>query len=138
MSRKYSRLLRSSVLTLFLSRPFLEEILRDIPIFFSFFPARSFGIELEYNGGVLRKIPEICLRFSGSAHFSKRGKAEKTEDLQGQIWNKKRPHAARKSATQGLKFLDFLGRSQDAQMCLFRAVRGYLRFPMTAVLFPLA
>ena len=82
-------MLRSSALILFLSRPFLEENLRDIPIFFSFFPARSFGIELEYNGGVLRKIPEICLRFSGSAHFSKRGKAEKTEDLQGQIWNKK-------------------------------------------------
>lgn len=82
-------MLRSSALILFLSRPFLEENLRDIPIFFSSFPARSFGIELEYNGGVLRKIPEICLRFSGSAHFSKRGKAEKTEDLQGQIWNKK-------------------------------------------------
>ena len=75
-------MLRSSVLILYLSCPFLEENLRDIPIFFSFFPARSFGIELEYNGGVLRKIPEICLRFSGSAHFSKRGKAEKTEDLQ--------------------------------------------------------
>ena len=87
--RKCSRMLRSFVLILFLSRPFLEENLRDIPIFFSSFPARSFGIELEYNGGVLRKIPEICLRFSGSAHFSKRGKAEKTEDLQGQIWNKK-------------------------------------------------
>ena len=76
-------MLRSSVLILFLPRLFLEEVLRDIPIFFSSFPARSFGIELEYNGGVLRKIPEICLRFSGSAHFSKRGKAEKTEDLQG-------------------------------------------------------
>ena len=82
-------MLRSSVLILFLPSLFLEEVLRDIPIFFSSFPARSFGIELEYNGGVLRKIPEICLRFSGSAHFSKRGKAEKTEDLQGQIWNKK-------------------------------------------------
>ena len=82
-------MLRSSVLILFLPRLFLEEVLRDIPIFYSSFPARSFGIELEYNGGVLRKIPEICLRFSGSAHFSKRGKAEKTEDLQGQIWNKK-------------------------------------------------
>ena len=104
MYRKCSRTLRSSVLTLFLSRPFLEENLRDIPIFFSSFPARSFGIELEYNGGVLRKIPEICLGFSGSAHFSKRGKAEKTEDLQGQIWNKKRPHAALESATQGLIF----------------------------------
>ena len=46
-------MLRSSALILFLSRPFLEENLRDIPIFFSFFPARSFGIELEYNGGVL-------------------------------------------------------------------------------------
>ena len=124
-------MLRSSALILFLSRPFLEENLRDIPIFFSFFPARSFGIELEYNGGVLRKIPEICLRFSGSAHFSKRGKAEKTEDLQGQIWNKKRPHAALESATQGLSFLDFLGFSQDAQMCLFRAVRGCVRFPIT-------
>ena len=97
-------MLRSSALILFLSRPFLEENLRDVPIFFSSFPARSFGIELEYNGGVLRKITEICLRFSGSAHFSKRGKAEKTEDLQGQIWNKKRPHAALKSATQGLIF----------------------------------
>ena len=82
-------MLRSSVLILFLPRLFLEEVLRDIPIFFSSFPARSFGIELEYNGGVLRKIPEICLRFSGSAHFSKRGKAEKTEYLHGQIWNKK-------------------------------------------------
>ena len=82
-------MLRSSVLILFLSCPFLEEILRVVPIFFSFFHARSFGSELEYNGGVLRKTPEICLRFSGSAHFAKRGKAEKTEDLQGQIWNKK-------------------------------------------------
>ena len=96
-------MLRSSVLILFLSRPFLEENLRDIPIFFSFFPARSFESELEYNGRLLRKIPEICLRFSGSAHFVKRGKAEKTEDLQGQIW-KKRPHAALESATQGLIF----------------------------------
>ena len=82
-------MLRSSALILFLPRLFLEEIKRDYPIFFSFFPARSFESELEYNGRLLRKIPEICLRFSGSAHFSKRGKAEKTEDLQGQIWNKK-------------------------------------------------
>ena len=117
-------MLRSSALILFLSRPFLEENLRDIPIFFSFFPARSFGIELEYNGGVLRKIPEICLRFSGSAHFSKRGKAEKTEDFTRPNMEQKRPHAALESATQGLSFLDFLGFSQDAQMCLFRAVRG--------------
>ena len=56
-------MMRSSVLILFISRPFLEESLRDIPIFFSFFPARSFGIELEYNGGVLRFLPEICVRF---------------------------------------------------------------------------
>ena len=82
-------MLRSSVLILFLPRLFLEEVLRDIPIFYSSFPARSFGIELEYNGGVLRKKPEICLHFSGSAHFSKRGKVEKTEYLHGQIWNKK-------------------------------------------------
>ena len=97
-------MLRISVLILFLSRPFLEENLRDIPIFFSSFPARSFGIELEYNGGVLRKIPEICLRFSGSAHFSKRGKAEKTEDFTRPNMEQKRPHAARENATQGLIF----------------------------------
>ena len=36
-----------------------------------------------------------------------------------------------KCTAQGLKFLDFLGRSQAAEMCLFRAVRGYLRFPKT-------
>ena len=64
-------MLRISALILFLSRPFLEENLRDIPIFFSSFPARSFGIELEYNGGVFRKIPEICLRFSGSAQIGR-------------------------------------------------------------------
>ena len=95
-------MLRSSALILFLSRPFLEENLRDIPIFFSSFPARSFGIELEYNGGVLRKIPEICLRFSGSAHFSKRGKAEKTADLQGQYGTKKTSCSTRKCYTRSL------------------------------------
>ena len=97
-------MLRISVLILFLSRPFLEENLRDIPIFFSFFPARSFESELEYNGRLLRKIPEICLCFSGSAHFSKRGKAEKTEDFTRPNMEQKRPHAARKNATQGLIF----------------------------------
>ena len=123
-------MLRISVLILFLSRPFLEENLRDIPIFFSSFPARSFGIELEYNGGVLRKIPEICLRFSGSAHFSKRGKAEKTADLQGQYGTKKTSCSTRKCYTRS-HLLGFLGFSQNAQMCLFGAVRGYLRFPIT-------
>ena len=49
----------------------------------------------------------------------------------------KRPHAALESATQGLSFLDFLGFSQDAQMCLFRAVRGCVRFPKTIQLLPL-
>ena len=91
-------MLRSSVLIRFLPRLFLEEVLRDIPIFFSFFPARFFGIELEYNGGVLRKIPEICLRFSGSAHFSKRGKAEKTEDFA-------RPNMEQKDLMQHSKVL---------------------------------
>lgn len=33
----------------------------DNPIFFSFFPARSFGIELEFYGRLLRFLPEICL-----------------------------------------------------------------------------
>ena len=49
----------------------------------------------------------------------------------------KRPHAALESATQGLSFLDFLGFSQDAQMCLFGVVRRWLRFPITFQLLPL-
>ena len=36
-----------------------------------------------------------------------------------------------KCTAQGLKFLDFLGRSQAAESCLFRAVRGCVRFPIT-------
>ena len=47
------------------------------------------------------------------------------------IRRKKTLCSTKKCATQGLKFLDFLGRSQDAESCLFRAVRGYLRFPIT-------
>ena len=39
---------------------------------------------------------------------------------------------------QGLKFLDFLGRSQAARSCLLRAVRGCRDFPKTFGLLPLA
>ena len=49
------------------------------------------------------------MRFSGSAHFSKRGKAEKTEDFTRPNMEQKRPHAARENATQGLIFWVFLG-----------------------------
>ena len=53
------------------------------------------------------------------------------------IRRKKTLCSTKKCATQGLKFLDFLGRSQDAEKCLFGAVRGYLRFPITFYLLPL-
>ena len=38
---------------------------------------------------------------------------------------------------QGLKFLDFLGRSQAARSCLLGAVRGCRDFPKTIQLLPL-
>lgn len=85
----------------------------------------------------MRKIPEICLRFSGSAHFSKRGKEEKTADLQGQYGTKKTSCSTRKCYTRSHS-LGFLGFSQNAQMCLFGAVRGLFEIPNDIVLFPLA
>ena len=47
------------------------------------------------------------------------------------IRRKKTLCSTKKCATQGLKFLDFLGRSQAAKSCLFRAVRGCRDFPKT-------
>ena len=103
---------------------------------FLVFPARSFGIELEYNGGVLRFLPEICLRFSGSAHFSKRGKAEKTEDFTRPNTEQKKTSCSTRKCYTRSHFLGFLGSSQAAESCLLRAVRGYLSFPITMVSIP--
>ena len=47
------------------------------------------------------------------------------------IRRKKTLCSTKKCATQGLKFLDFLGRSQAAQMCLFKVVRRCRDFPKT-------
>ena len=47
------------------------------------------------------------------------------------IRRKKTLCSTKKCATQGLKFLDFPGRSQAARSCLFGAVRGCVRFPIT-------
>lgn len=53
------------------------------------------------------------------------GKQGLLSDLQGQNKKKKKALCSTPKCTaQGLKFLDFLGFSQDAQMCLFGAVRG--------------
>ena len=51
---------------------------------------------------------------------------------QGQYKDKKRPYVARKlCATQGLKFLSFLGFSQNVQVCPFDGIIGCLDFPKT-------
>ena len=123
-------MLRISVLILFLSRPFLEENLRDIPIFFSFFPARSFGIELEYNGGVLKKYQRFVCVFLVLLISRREEKQRKQKIYKAKYGTKKTSCSTRKCHTRS-RFLDLYGRSQDAQMCLFRSVRAYLRFPMT-------
>ena len=53
--------------------------------------------------------------------FSRSGvKQKETWIFQGQYKKKKRPYVARKMcATQGLKFLSFLGFSQNVQICPF-------------------
>ena len=62
-------------------------------------------------------------------------KQRKQKIYKAKYGTKKTSCSTRKCYTRS-HFLDFLGRSQDAQMCLFRAVRGYLRFPMTIWIIP--
>ena len=83
-------MLRSSVLILFLPRLFLEEVLRDIPIFFSFFPACSFGIELEFYGRLLRFFTRDLFEFFLVLLISRReGKQRKQKIYKAKYGTKK-------------------------------------------------
>ena len=69
--------------------------------------------------------PEDNEVFSGAALFPKGRKAEMLRLAKINIRIEKRPYEARKlCASQGLKFLSFLGLSQDAKLCPFDGVRG--------------
>ncbi len=76
--------------------------------------------------------PDSYEILSGFCSFHEVRKAGMLSSYQGQYKNKKRPYVARKMcATQGLKFLSFLGASQNVQVCPFDGVTGYRVFPKT-------
>ena len=72
------------------------------------------------------------ISFLGLLMSRRGGKQGLLRDLQGQNKKKKKTLCStKKCATQGLKFLGFLGRSQAAKSCLFGAVRRCRDFPKT-------
>ena len=76
--------------------------------------------------------PDSYEILSGFCSFHEVRKAGMLSSYQGQYKNKKRPYVARKMcATQGLKFLFFLGISQNVQVCPFDGVTGCRDFPKT-------
>ena len=76
--------------------------------------------------------PDSYEILSGFCSFHEVRKAGMLRGSQGQYKNKKRPYAARKlCATQGLKFLSFLGLSQNVQVCPFDGITGCRDFPKT-------
>ena len=68
------------------------------------------------NYGMVMGSTQRFMKFLLGLLFSRSGvKQKETWIFQGQYKNKKRPYVARKMcATQGLKFLFFLGFSEDA------------------------
>jgi hypothetical protein len=76
--------------------------------------------------------PDSYEILSGFCSFHEVRKAGMLRVSQGQYTERKRPYVARKlCATQGLKFLSFLGVSQNVQVCPFDWVTGCERFPKT-------
>ena len=85
----------------------------------------------------MRDAQRITKSNLGSAPFTKWRKAGMLRLAKINIRIEKRPYVARKMcATQGLKFLSFLGVSQAARFCPFDGFRGCVRFPKNSEIIP--